>query len=452
MRDGLSGGGHLTPQGDEKIRVLIVDDIAETRENLRKLLSFDAAIEVVGAAGSGPEGIELTRQLRPDVVVVDINMPGMDGITATGLILQEVPTAQVVMLSVQGETDYLRRAMMAGARDFLTKPPSGDELMATIRRVYEAGRDRIPLAAAQPTVRAPGAISEPHGPGKMVAVYSPKGGVGCTTIAVNLAVAFQQMSGGRRRVALVDTDLQFGDVGVMLNLQANRSLLDLVDQIEDMDLDMLNSVLTPHGSGIKTLLAPPHPEAAEGLFFGGPQDDSAGGAAAIGGVLNLVIQSFDLVVADTWSRLDDVALAVMDAADVIVLVVTPNIPDIRAARMILEVASKLNYPSDKTTLVVNGGGRRRGIRVDQIERATIPVVATIPWDIEAASDAANQGVPVLVRQPHAPVSQAILKLAEHLHDVLVEETEAEREPEEAAMPQPVSPRRGLGRIFSWGSS
>jgi len=66
----------------ERIRLLIVDDIAETRENLRKLLSFDADIEVIGAAGSGPEGIELAKQFQPHVVLMDINMPGMDGISA----------------------------------------------------------------------------------------------------------------------------------------------------------------------------------------------------------------------------------------------------------------------------------------------------------------------------------------------------------------------------------
>ncbi len=98
----------------ERIRVLITDDIAETRENLRKLLSFDTGIEVVGAAASGAEGIELAKEYNPHVILMDINMPGMDGITATEKILKEVPTAQVVMLSVQGETDYLRRAVLAG--------------------------------------------------------------------------------------------------------------------------------------------------------------------------------------------------------------------------------------------------------------------------------------------------------------------------------------------------
>ncbi len=140
----------------EKIRVLIVDDIAETRENLRKLLSFAPDIEVVGTAATGEEGVQLARELVPHVVIMDINLPGMDGITATEQIVREVPTAQIVILSVQGETGYMRRAMAAGARDFLVKPPSGDELMATIRRVYEIGQAQAArMAPLQATVAGP---------------------------------------------------------------------------------------------------------------------------------------------------------------------------------------------------------------------------------------------------------------------------------------------------------
>jgi pilus assembly protein CpaE len=105
------------------IRVLIVDDIAETRENIRKLLQFEPDIEVVGMARTGREGIQLAKETRPNVVLMDINMPDMDGIQATEVIVKEVPSAQIIIVSVQSDTDYLRRAMLAGARDFLSKPP-----------------------------------------------------------------------------------------------------------------------------------------------------------------------------------------------------------------------------------------------------------------------------------------------------------------------------------------
>src|SRR5215203_4950603 len=121
------------PVGD-KIRVIIVDDVSETRENVRKLLQFESDVDVVGMARTGNEAIQLSQELNPDVVLMDINMPDMDGIAATEAIHAKQPSVQVVILSVQSDQNYMRRAMLAGARDFLTKPPMGDELISAIRR------------------------------------------------------------------------------------------------------------------------------------------------------------------------------------------------------------------------------------------------------------------------------------------------------------------------------
>ena len=124
----------------EKNRVLVVDDVSETRENIRKLLQFEADIEVVGSARSGREAVQLSDELKPDVILMDINMPDMDGITATELIRQRNPISQIIILSVQGDPNYMRRAMLAGARDFLTKPPMADELISAVRRAGDMAR------------------------------------------------------------------------------------------------------------------------------------------------------------------------------------------------------------------------------------------------------------------------------------------------------------------------
>ena len=113
---------------------MVVDDVSETRENVRKLLQFEADVDVVGVARTGREAIQLSMELNPDVVLMDINMPDMDGIAATELIRAKQPAVQVVILSVQSDQNYMRKAMLVGARDFLTKPPMGDELISAIRR------------------------------------------------------------------------------------------------------------------------------------------------------------------------------------------------------------------------------------------------------------------------------------------------------------------------------
>jgi pilus assembly protein CpaE len=106
----------------EKIRVVIVDDIAETRENIRKLLQFEPDVEVVGVARTGREAIDISKDVKPDVLLMDINMPDMDGIAATEIIRKTVPFAQIVILSIQNDPNYMDDHV-AGARDFL-KPPA----------------------------------------------------------------------------------------------------------------------------------------------------------------------------------------------------------------------------------------------------------------------------------------------------------------------------------------
>ena len=118
----------------EKFTIIIVDDVAETRQGLSKLLKFESDIEVLGTARAGREGIKLVAKVQPAVVLMDINMPDIDGIRATEIIQEKFPSTQIVILSVQGDANYMRRAMLAGARDFLTKPPKGDELVSAIRR------------------------------------------------------------------------------------------------------------------------------------------------------------------------------------------------------------------------------------------------------------------------------------------------------------------------------
>ena len=177
----------------DQIRVLIVDDIPETRDHLTKLLGFESDIDVVGAAGSGEEALRVAVELNPDIVLMDINMPDMDGITTTERLASAAPAAAVVMMSVQGEADYLRRSMLAGAREFLVKPFSSDELTSAIRQVYTRERDKhsrmAPLVAAPVAPNSVDSGNSSGEPGLVIAVFSPKGGVGKTTVAVNLAVA-----------------------------------------------------------------------------------------------------------------------------------------------------------------------------------------------------------------------------------------------------------------------
>lgn len=122
----------------EKIRLLIGDHVRESRENLRKLLFGESDIEIVGMATNGDEAVQMAAAQQPDIVLLDTHLPGIDGFTACERIVQQVPLTQIIMISVRGEADYLQRAMLARAKEFLIKPFSGLELAVSIRRVYRS--------------------------------------------------------------------------------------------------------------------------------------------------------------------------------------------------------------------------------------------------------------------------------------------------------------------------
>jgi pilus assembly protein CpaE len=385
----------------DQIRVLIVDDIPETRDHLAKLLGFESDIEVVGSAASGAEALSVAASLLPDVILMDINMPDMDGITATEQLSAEVPTAAVVMMSVQGEADYLRRSMLAGAREFLVKPFSSDELTASIRQVYSRERDKASrMLIANPAPVAPRASSGRE-PGQVVAVFSPKGGVGRTTVAVNLAVAAATELG--KKVVIVDGSFQFGDVGVLLNLNPkNKSIADLVPELEGGgEPESIDTFVINHSSGVRVLLAPPSPEMAELITPSGVKR-----------VLEVLRESSDLVIVDCSSYFNDTTLAILDSSDVILTMLTLEITSIKNMRLFLEVADQLGYDSRKMRLVLNRADSTLGIRVADVEHSIgRKVDHSIVSDGRSVVYALNRGVPFFLSNRETQVSQDILRLA-----------------------------------------
>lgn len=117
------------------IRVLVVDDHALFREGLRRILAEVPDVEVVGAAAGGEEAVDQALRQRPDVVLMDVKMPGMDGVAATRAIREALPHTQVVMLTVSDRDEDLFGAIKAGARGYLLKNVREDELLEAIRRV-----------------------------------------------------------------------------------------------------------------------------------------------------------------------------------------------------------------------------------------------------------------------------------------------------------------------------
>jgi MinD-like ATPase involved in chromosome partitioning or flagellar assembly/DNA-binding NarL/FixJ family response regulator len=489
----------------DTINVLIVDDISSTLDNLRKLLSFEDDIKVVATAANGREAVEQAKSLRPDVVLMDVNMPEMDGIQATEIMASEAPTSPVIIMSVQGERDYLRRAMQSGAREFLIKPFSGDDLIASVRRVHQLEQRKetysrgmadaapvtpLPTApapapaqpapsgaavataaapvapTAPPTAPAPAASPpvfpapappapppnapatavdepaeaepeaeleaepepEPPAPpptparqvyGELIVLYGGKGGVGKSVLACNLACALAKETGAK--VALVDLDLQFGDIGVLLNLPMTQSISDIVESIDIADADFISGVMSEGPSDISVLPAATSPELADLVA---PEH--------VQKILGELRRMFDFVVVDTSSHLGDITLAALDMASQLILVTALSIPSVKNAKLALRLFETLSIPSSSITLVLNRCEAHTEFNKESIEsHLKFAIAVQIPHDPRTVVNSINRGLPFVVSNPEVEASQRVRQLVASLI------------PDKIATEPPLKQNRGL---------
>jgi pilus assembly protein CpaE len=348
-------------------------------------------------------------------------MPDMDGIAATEIIRKKVPYAQVIILSVQYDQSYMRKAMLAGARDFLSKPPTIDELTSAIRRAGKMAHDeRNKMSTLYPsgvTGSASATTSAVHILGRLIVVYSPKGGAGATTIATNLAVALLNED---NKVMLVDASLQFGDVTVFLNEQAKNSILDLTPRVDELDPDFIEEVVLKHGvTGLRVLAAPQRPEMADQVT-----------SEQFNKLLTYLRHYYSYIVVDTASYLTETVQAALDIADNIVLITTQDIPSIKNANSFLTLADKWGIKRDRILFVMNRFDKRIAISPERIgESLRQEVVLTIPFEDRIVLGSINRGIPFVIDNKTQPVSKAIFELADLIRARASKVQELQPEPE-----------------------
>ncbi len=401
---------------DDKIRVLIVDDAADTRESIRKLLMYDKAIEVIGTIGTAKDAIQMAVEKQPHVVLMDIAMPDMDGIAATEAMRKKVPFVQVIILSVQDDINFMRRAMMAGARDFLTKPPDVDQLVAAVHRAHELAKEEISkLGSIGGSDRGEGSGYSSAIFGKVIMVYSPKGGAGVTTVATNLAVCLNTPSS---HAVLIDGSLQFGDVTVFLNEQPRLSIADLAPRADELDPDIINDVLINHSStGLRILAAVPKPE----------QADKITGQQFVK-IIRFLRRLYHFIIIDTSSYLNEPVISAMDEADLIVLLTTQDIPAIRDTKIYLNLVDSFNISKEKILFVLNKSDKRIPITMEKVsESLKHDVKLEIVFDDRTVINSVNRGMPFVLEPKPQPIVRNVIQLADTIRNTLLSEKPLEIE-------------------------
>jgi DNA-binding NarL/FixJ family response regulator len=146
------------------IRVVLADDHAVVREGTAELLEHDGDIRVVGQAADGLEAVRLVAELKPDVLVVDLTMPGIDGVEASRRVRAASPSTRVLALTVHDEEPYVMAMLEAGVGGYLTKAARGREVADAVRTVARGGTVFSPAVAGQVLRRALGHGDDSHGP------------------------------------------------------------------------------------------------------------------------------------------------------------------------------------------------------------------------------------------------------------------------------------------------
>jgi len=373
------------------IRIVVLDDSTDAMTQIFRLLHDQREIEVVGSAADGQAGLQVLRETRPDVLLLEMDLPLVDGLTLAQTITKTMPSVQIIAMSANSDLASVRRAMHAGAREYVVKPGELDDLADKIRQVNALDR----TGPETPT-------SGQEQQGEVITIFGPRGGSGVTTLTVNLALALRQVSHGE--IVVVDGSLQFGDVGVMLNLHSERHIGELARRVEEVDSAFAEQMAVAHPSGIRALLAPPVPEMAD-LVTG----------ECIRRTLAALKQKADYVLYDGGHYLGEPLLAALDASDRLLLVSTPDVPSIKSTSLMLGVLDALDFERRRYSLILSHVGRRHAVRTQDMERSLgTSAFACLPFDDTGPLQAANQGRPLVDSDPDASLSRAVLQLARQI--------------------------------------
>ena len=375
------------------IKIIIADDVQEMRDMIEKMLmTSDLEYEIVGFCANGAEVVDLMQKKKADIILMDINMPIMNGLEATQIICEKYPQVRVIIMSVQQESEYLKKAMLAGAKAYIMKPVDIDELVDTIKTTYERYQFLDTAAPAKP--------SQTHH-AEVISFFSAKGGVGKSMIALNSALLMHDKLG--KKVMLVDLDLQFGDIALMVNKQNELTIKEMFDDSPIKTMEDVQPYIHSYKSGVDMLFAPKDPESAEYIS----KDQ-------INEVIELLKKHYDVIIIDTGVNYDEVTLNALDHSDRVVIVTNLEVTGLKNTKLSLRVMQSLNYDHQKVKILVNMTNDKFGVTKANVQKAfNYDVIGYLPEDIKLVRNATNTGIP-LAQVKNASLIKPLLTICQTL--------------------------------------
>lgn len=376
------------------IRIMLIDDNKAVRDNLQELFRFEPSMDVICEAASSEEAIRKVRVTIPDVILLDVNMTGIDGFTLTEMIASEFPQCLIVVMSVQGEKEHLRKAMYAGAKDYLLKPFEQDELISCIKQIYRREQKK-----REKFIHAVKEI------GKVITIFSTKSGIGKTTMAINLAAVLGISK--EVKVCILDMDLLLGDAPRFFNLVPSRTIADLIkvmDITQKLEFSILEGYMTKWKDNIKLLASPACSQKAEDVTID-----------YLIPIIKELRYHYDYIIIDTASLFNDILFKVLDLSNRMIIVASQDLPTLKNVKTCLEILKTLNYPEERFQVVLReeiSAVPLNTINSEELLHGNL--LGYIQSDRQTAISAENQGIPFVISSPDTPIAQAIFKLAHYV--------------------------------------
>ncbi len=378
-----------------KIRILIADDIDDTRALLKQVVELDnEEFEVVGEARDGVEAVDIALKLKPDIILMDINMPNRNGLESTEIITSELPNCDVIIMSVQSDTEYLKTAMEAGAKGYILKPINHEEVTELIKKTYLKSSER----------RSHNVVTEEVLEEQIISFYSLKGGVGKSILALNSSIILADKL--QKKVLLIDLDLHFGSISLLIDKHYEKTILDLVDDSMMDKYELIEPYLYSHSKNLDILFAPSSAEGADYIS-----------KEIINTFLEKVKGHYDLILIDTGVNFEEHTLLALDLSDTIYFVSSMEMSSIKNAKMGLKVMQSLNYSEDKVKILINKASEKYGVSKKDLKSVFESDVSNyIEEDLKNVRMSVNRGIALCSEHKHRNLKfyKSLLKMCKEI--------------------------------------
>ena len=366
------------------VRTFVAVDSSVERTVVQEALPASSGeIEILGVINGLEESWNALQEAPIDLLAVACGGHSDRALYFIESAVKQRPERPIVVLAENAQNGFIRRVFEAGADDVVSLPEAPDRVAFVLQKAVAR---RQGAAAASGIAQAP-----------MICVLGPKGGTGKTLTASNLAVS---MALDGEKVALVDLDLQFGDIGLALALAPQKTMYDLAKSGGSLDLEKLETYMTPHVSGARVLLAPTRPDQASFVSVDLLRD-----------VFALLRSSYGVVIVDTPPGFTPEVIASIDISTHICMVGMLDSLSLKNTKLGLETLELMGYDKGRISVLLNRSDSRMGISEDDVAAilGKAPDVF-VPSSREVAKSMTD-GVPIVLAAERSEASQAFRKLA-----------------------------------------